>query len=145
MMAGKKQKTNKEREALVHVKFGPGELVKSKKEMLNSEASMVKMLKAVKNYKELRLKEIRLKKDFLKALKSAKANLRSTEKDLPKVPDSLKSEIKKIREEAGAQKEVKKDEPKKQNKKEKSRQKTDLESQLEEIMGKLRKLEQKGS
>lgn len=129
-----KKKPNKnETEHVVHIRFGPHDLVRSKREILNSEASMVKILKALKNYKKHRFNELKLKKEFLKNLKGAKRDLEKAEKDLPMIPKKVKEKI--------HEDDDKKDKgPSEKEKKEKQKSE-DLDSQLREIKEKLRSLE----
>ena len=108
---------------LIHVKIEPNELLNSKRQILSTEANLIRILQIIKKYHTLRTKELKLKARLLKKLKETKTKLNKLGQTLPK------SEITKIPE----QRETK--EYKTPSKRD------DLTSQLEEIQRKLKKLE----
>jgi|SRR3989338_7122971 len=111
--------------SLIHIKVDSNELINSKKEILSTEADLIRILQIIKKYRILRINELKLKTRFLKKLKEVKAEIKKLEETLPK------SEIPKILQGI----ENKKDEFKT------SLKKDNLEEQLEEIQKKLRELE----
>ena len=112
-------------ENLIHVGLNREELINSKKEILSTEADLIRILQTIKKYQLLRTNELKLKTRLLKKLKETKAEIKKLEEILPK------PKIPKILLGIGN----KKDEFKISSKKD------SLESQLEEIQKKLRELE----
>ncbi len=112
-------------ENLVHIRLDSSELIDSKKEILSTEADLIRILQALKKYSVLRANELRLKARFLKKLKETKIELKKLEEILPK------PEIPKILKEIDREKEKFSISLKKDN----------LEFQLDEIQRKLRELE----
>ena len=112
-------------ENLFHIRFDRDELINSKKEILSTEADLIKILQIIKKYQLLRVNELKLKTRFLKKLKETKAEIKKLEEILPK------PKIPKILLEIGNKKEEFKISSKKDS----------LEIQLEEIQKKLRELE----
>ncbi|MBI2004211.1 hypothetical protein HYS72_01980 [Candidatus Pacearchaeota archaeon] len=112
-------------ESLIHVGLNREELINSKKEILSTEADLIRILQVIKKYQLLRTNELKLKTRLFKKLKETKAEIKKLEEILPKpkIPRIL----------LGI--ENKKDEFKISSKKD------NLESQLEEIQKKLRELE----
>lgn len=110
-------------ENLLHIRLNRDELINSKKEILSTEADLIRILQTLKKYHLLRTNELKLKAKFLKKLKETKVEIKKLEEILPKpkIPKSLK-EIGKIKEISEAKK-------------------GNLEIQLEEIQRKLRELE----
>ncbi len=115
-------------ENLIHIMLNSDELINSKKEILSTEADLIKILQTLKKYQLLRANELRLKARFLKKLKETKIEIKKLEEVLPKpkIPKILKG-IEKIEN----QEENFYINPKKDN----------LEFQLDEIQRKLRELE----
>ncbi|MEK6844815.1 MAG: hypothetical protein AABX44_01015 [Nanoarchaeota archaeon] len=112
-------------ENLIHIGLNRDELINSKKEILSTEAGLIRILQTIKKYHLLRTNELKLKTKLLKKLKETKAEIKKLEEILPKpkIPKILQGI---------------------ENKKDKfkiSSKKDNLESQLEEIQKKLRDLE----
>ena len=101
------------------------ELINSKKEILSTEADLIRILQIIKKYQLLRTNELKLKTKLLKKLKETKAEIKKLEEILPK------PKIPKILIGIGNKKDEFKISSKKDN----------LEEQLEEIQKKLRELE----
>ena len=112
-------------ENLLHVMFNREELINSKREILSTEADLIRILQIIKKYQMLRTNELKLKTRLFKKLKETKTEIKKLEEILPKpkIPKILQGI---------------------ENKKDKfkiSSKKDNLESQLEEIQKKLRDLE----
>ena len=112
-------------ENLIHIMLNSDELINSKKEILSTEADLIKILQTLKRYQLLRTKELILKAKLLKKLKETKTEIKKLEEILPKIeiPEILKGI---------------------ENEKENfniNQKKDNLEFQLEEIQKKLRELE----
>ena len=112
-------------ENLLHIMFNCDELINSKKEILSTEADLIRVLQTLKKYQLLRANELKLKVRFLKKLKETKVEIKKLEEILPK------PKIPKILKEIDNENEKFNINPKKDN----------LEFQLEEIQKKLRELE----
>lgn len=76
----------------IHVKLLHSEAVDSKRDLLLSEGSFLKLLMAMKNYHNLRKEEFKLKSKLKTEMKKINSNINSIEKDMPdfKVPSELK-------------------------------------------------------
>ncbi|MEK6824043.1 MAG: hypothetical protein AABY06_03325 [Nanoarchaeota archaeon] len=112
-------------ENLIHIRLNRDELINSKKEILSTEADLIRILQTLKKYQNLRANELKLKARFLKKLKETKTEIKKLEEILPKpkIPKILKGI---------------------ENEKENfniSSKKDNLEFQLEEIQKRLRELE----
>lgn len=108
---------------LIHIKLNYNELIISKKEILSTEANLIRILQTIKGYDSLRKKELNLKLKLLRKLKSTRTQIKNLEQILPKLD---------IPEENTASKKTSKNaKPKKDN----------LKLELEEIQRKLKKLE----
>ncbi|MFB6246306.1 MAG: hypothetical protein ABEI74_01800 [Candidatus Pacearchaeota archaeon] len=145
-MAKKKQtQKSKNAENLVHIRYGPGELVRSKREILNSEASLIRALKALSNYKNLRSHELKLKKEFLRNLREARIELDKTKRLLPIIPKKIKKKLdteeKEEPREKNSTKKADKNKQVSEKQKEEKSKSDDLDSQLAEIQNKLKELE----
>ena len=112
-------------ENLIHIGLNREELINSKKEILSTEADLIRILQIIKKYQLLRTNELKLKTRLLKKLKETKTEIKKLEEILPK------PKIPKILLGIGNKKDEFKISPKKDN----------LEEQLEEIQKKLRELE----
>ena len=112
-------------ENLLHIMFNQDELINSKKEILSTEADLIRILQIIKKYSILRANELKLKTKFLKKLKETKFEIKKLEEILPKpkIPRILKET-----ENENGKFNIN---PKKDN----------LEFQLEEIQKKLKELE----
>ncbi len=134
---------------LIHVKLEYEEARQSKRDILLTEVSLLKIAKIIKNYKELRVREIELKEEFKERLEELRANIRATRAYLPvlKMPKLLE-DIEKKHEEAMEKleevAEIKKPKEKKlpiiKPKKIEKPKEDPLEAQLREIQEKLGQL-----
>ncbi len=110
---------------LIYLKLEPEELVDSKKRILSTQANLIVSSQYLKKYKLLRMRELNLKKRFLKKLKESKIEIKKLEQILPKL-EIPKIIHKKVEKEGMKEIPLKKD---------------NLEIQLEEIQKKLKELE----
>ncbi len=110
---------------LIHVKLEYEEALQSKKDVLSSEITLLKITKTIKEYRSLRLEELKLKSKLHRKIKGTITNMKKLQTTLPKleIPEMLKKdeEIKK----AGKIKKIQYD---------------GLEYQLQEIQEKLKSL-----
>ena len=123
----------------IHVRLLNFEAVNSKRDLLFSEESILKILQALQNYKKLRIKELQVKSDLYSNLKKINTLTNSLQKKLPtfKTPKKLKKfehpekmrEKKKITNSRGTR-----------SVKDKKTRDNNLESQLGEIQEKLQRL-----
>jgi hypothetical protein len=113
-------------ENLIHIKLEPSEATQSKKDILATQMGLIKILKSVREYRALRLRELKLKTSLSKKIKELKTNLKELNEIRPhvKVPKEFK------------EMEVKKMSPKKE-----LSYSGDLESELNQIQKKLKELE----
>lgn len=136
---------------LIHIKLDYPEAIDSKRDVLMTQRDLIKIAQALKNYRALRLKELQLKSELAKKLKSAHNNINKLKHLLPKVqiPKILKKHEEEVKSKRELKElEVKKQKPKKEKKikgksKEKVPKKTptdDLEKQLMDIQEKLNRL-----
>ena len=125
-------------EKLIHVKLEYEEAVQSKKDILSLEANLLTILQTIKRYHPLRIEELKSKSKVYTRIKEIVKNLKQLERTLPKIkiPQILKEhhlesveELEKIEEKISKVKTQKYD--------------STLESQLEEIQGKLKDLRPK--
>ena len=79
-------------ENLLHIRLNRDELINSKKEILSTEADLIRVLQAIKKYQNLRTNELKLKIRLLKKLKETKFEIKKLEETLPKpeIPKILK-------------------------------------------------------
>jgi hypothetical protein len=112
----------------IHVKLGYGEALQTKRDILSSQITLLRIAKAIKEYGIYRSGELELKLVLYKKMKELKTNLGKLQKTLPKpkIPDMLKKEVQE------------KTEPK--SKKIKPPEK-DIEEQLQEIQKRLNELQ----
>lgn len=112
-------------ENLLHIMLNRDELIDSKKEILSTEADLIRILQTLKRYQLLRTNELKLKARLLKKLKETKVEIKKLEEILPmpKIPRILK--------ETGRIKEIPEAKSKRDN----------LDFQLDEIQRKLKELE----
>jgi len=122
-------------ENFIHIRLDYGEALQSKKDILFSEIDLLRTLKIIRKYHDLRSKELEMKENFYKGLRETLASLKKTESLFPtlKVPRVLKQE-KEIEEKRVAPnsiqiKPIKKDVD-------------EIEIQLQEIQDRLKTLEQ---
>ncbi len=116
-------------ENLIHVKLEYDEAVKSKKDILSSEANLLRIIRAIKKYQGYRMDELRLKERLYKKAKELKTSIGQLQQLLPKlkIPSLLREQ----------------EEPQKKEKiiTKKDKEDDDLEAQLQEIQEKLRQIE----
>lgn len=126
-----------EKNNLVHIKFDREESKDYKREILHSQLNLLKVLRSLKKFKELRLKELDKKIEIHEELKEMKRGLTSLEKTLPipKIPKILKKEEPK-KEEVKNKKKGKGD-AKKDSERENKINPDSIEGQLMEIQKKL--------
>ena len=119
-------------ENLIHVKLNHRELILSKREILQTEMNLLKILQTIKRYKKLRLEELETKLEIQKKHRAIKREISSIETDFPKIkiPKILKEKHKEI-------------EPKPKSKKTKTQPRKyndEIEQELQEIQKKLTRL-----
>ncbi len=133
--------TNKS-SSLVHVKIEHSEAVESKKDILLTEAGILKITKAMKNYHTLRSKEFDIKINLKKKIKELDQSIKKFNTDLPKIkiPDVVKNKLKESSEdlETTKKKTLKTKNAIKQEVKKK--QASSIDTELENIQAKLREL-----
>ena len=122
-------------ENFIHIKLDYGEALQAKKDILFSEMDLLKTLKIIRKYHELRQQELELKQKFRRRVKEIETAIKKTETLLPKVkmPEILKKEeplefIKPTKTERAQEKK-------------KKTYSDEIEDQLEEIKNKLKSLE----
>lgn len=138
----------KKQRNIIHIKLDTNEALRSKRDVLETEADLIKIAQAIRNYKELRLKELEYKILLQAKVKELHSNLRKTKSILPKpqIPKILKKHEDEIHSQEviskapSHKKETKNKKGKKVVKKKPVVPKDDLESQLQEIQSKLNKL-----
>jgi len=115
-------------ENLIHVKLEYGEALQSKRDVLSSEMSLLRIAKTIKNYHILRTEELKTKSKLHRRLKEIITNVKKMQTTLPKlkIPEILKKD-----------REI--EEPKKVQVKKKQYDDS-LESQLQEIQDKLKSI-----
>ena len=116
-------------ENLIHIKLEHGEAIQSKKDILSSEMNLLKIAKTTREYRFLRLEELKLKLKLHRKIKETITNIKNMQTTLPtlKIPEILKKD-KEIEEPSKL--------PVKQKKYDGS-----LESQLQEIQDRLNLLQ----
>jgi hypothetical protein len=84
----------KKQEPLIHLRFDYSQAKEGKKDILSSEADLLKISKIITNYKKLRLEEFEKKEKIKSKIKILKSELTKLNKSLPKVviPKILKKE-----------------------------------------------------
>lgn len=95
----KKEITEMKEKNPVYLRLGYDESIKSKKDLLFSELSLLTILKRIKTYNALRSEELRLKSDMYKAIRELDISIRRTKSTFPflKIPERVKrKEIAKI-------------------------------------------------
>jgi len=117
-----------ENESFIHIKLEREEALESKKDVLASQFTLLKILKRVNSYRAYRSKEFELKIEFYKKIKELKAKMINLEKAIPKLktPKKLNKE------------EQTKPQPKKPEIRDSS-----IEGQLQEIQRRLEELQER--
>ena len=82
------------KDGLIHIKLDYGEAVTGKRDILTSEAGLLKMIAHFKRYKAFRDQELEFKDELAKRLKDLRLSINSLQKVLPalKIPQLLKQE-----------------------------------------------------
>lgn len=113
-------------ENLIHVKLEYPEAVQSKRDILETQRDLLRILKTLKKFHLIRIEELKFKAKLAKKIKELKSNISKLHQVLPKVqvPEILHHE-----EKEKTELKIKED-----------YHDTDLESQLEEIQNRLRSL-----
>ena len=91
----KKLILKKREENPIHVKLASSEAIEGKKDLLNSEMSILKIYENISNYRKLRVDEINKKRLILKKFYEIKKNLTRIQNLFPtlRIPEILKKEI----------------------------------------------------
>lgn len=145
-MASGKAKEKPRHENLIHLRFEHSEALKSKKDILQSQESMMVTAKLMSNYHILRKGELKERGKFHRKLTELLTTIKKLQKNMPEVemPDILKhraeteqpeiKERKKTKKKENIRKKISKD-------KEKEKKDLDIDSQLKEIQRKLKQLQ----
>jgi len=145
----------KKNQNLIHIRIEENEAIESKRDVLQTEASLIKIAQAIKRYRILRLKELSIKIELFKKIKDLKNDIRNLKTFLPKfqIPNVLKKheeemdrpiiiqDLKPKQEKTKTTKKERKTTKQKVKKKEEKPEIDDLELQLKEIQDKLGQLE----
>ena len=123
-------------EKLIHVRFDYDEAVQSKKDILSSEANLLRVINRIKQYQSIRAVELKLKIRLHRKIKEFLALINKIRQTIPKIkiPDILKKE------EFGQIGESKEENRTYKNSSKENAYSRDIESQLREIQDKLRSL-----
>ena len=80
-------------ENLIHVKLEYGEALQSKKDILSSEMNLLRVTKMIKEYRLLRLEELKIKLKLYRKIKEIITTLKKMQTTLPKlkIPEILKN------------------------------------------------------
>jgi hypothetical protein len=129
---------------LIHVRLDYDEALETKRDVLSIEANLIKIAQAISNYKELRTRELELKKDLDEKSSVLRADIKQVRTILPKMhlPKIVKKfEEKKHKEEKKIKSSAKHGKAKKEKKPKKvAPPKEDLTGQLQDIQNRLAKL-----
>ena len=127
-----------ESEKLIHIKFEYEEAVQAKKDILFSQANLLRMAKAMKNYNTFRSEELKLKIKAHKKIKELLTDIGKLQQIVPKIkiPEILQKNFEEDFEGSKEKSSVKIKIPA-----EKTRYDKDIETQLAEIQEKLRSLQ----
>jgi hypothetical protein len=81
-------------ENLIHIKLERGEALESKRDVLGSQITLLRILKRANTYRVYRAREFELKLTLYKKIKELKTNLATLQRVLPqlKLPKVLKKE-----------------------------------------------------
>ena len=87
-------------ENLIHVKFDYNEALRGKRDMLSAELGLLKIAKTIKNYRALRIEELKLKTKVHRKLSELNTKIKKLEAGLPKlkIPEILKDGKEDLRE-----------------------------------------------
>jgi len=133
----KKKKAKKEQvssENVFHVKLDAQEAIRSRKDVLSTQMGLLKIAIVIKEYHELRVKELEIKRELRKKMRTLNTDISHLQRLLPelKIPKILQKE-----EEEYEEVEVKR---KKLKKVIKRKYTSDIESQLQDIQDQLEAL-----
>lgn len=123
--------------------FDYEEAKSTKEDILLSEQSILKITRHLKNYKLLRLEELRIKAKLHKTIREVLTNLANLDKNIPKIkaPPLLKHHFEEYEEHVELQKEKVKTQVKEKIKTSKQiNEDDDIEEQIRQIQEKLRQL-----
>lgn len=120
-----------EKDSLIHVRLECGESIESKRNLISLEADILKIARAMKKYRNLRIEELREKSRLSQKVKDLKANINNIQKNIPKI--KIPNFLQKI----GEEREIEKIKTKFSRERVLGYDK-DLEVQLQEIQEKLR-------
>ena len=124
-----------ESEKLIHVKFEYDEALNIKKDLLSSEANLLRITRAIKDYHLLRSEELKLKTRLHSKINEFLTEIKKMLQTVPriKIPDILRGRGFEGHESDGIEAKIKIAKEKNYNQ--------DIESQLQEIQEKLRRLQ----
>jgi len=133
---------------LIHVRLDYEEALETKRDVLSIEANLIKIVQAIIKYKELRIRELELKKSLDEKSSVLRADLTQVKTILPKIqiPRIVKKFEEKKQKEEKKEKGIKpKTEKREKEKKEKPQKKVappkeDFNAQLQEIQDRLARL-----
>ena len=126
---------------LIHVKIDYEEGIESKRDILNAQASLIKILQSLKQYHLMRTEELAIKEKLKRKMSGAKTNIAKLNTNLPKIkiPKILEQEhLEEIFEKAPKHKKKEVKEAAKQIKHKEAQD--ELSMELEEIQDKLKRL-----
>jgi len=123
----------------VHIKLEQPEAIEIKRDVLNSEMDLIKIIRIMRKYKILRMRELRLKEKLRKNMSTSVTNIKKLQIMLPKgrIPKIDHGE----EEEKDVLKKVKTYTPKDQKAEQDKKRFDSLEMELSDIQSKLRALE----
>ena len=126
-----------ESEKLIHIKFEYEEAVQAKKDILFSQANLLRIAKAVKNYNTFRSEELKLKIKAHKKIKELLTDIGKLQQTIPKIkiPEILQKTFEEDFKGSEGKPSVKIKIPA-----EKTRYDKDIETQLAEIQARLKRL-----
>ncbi len=81
-------------ENLIHIRLGYEEALQSKTDILSSEMNLIKIMKTIREYRFLRLKELKTKSKLNLRIKEVITGIKKVQKTLPelKIPEILQKE-----------------------------------------------------
>jgi len=84
----------KEQKNLIHIKLEYDEALESKRDILSTKANLLRILRIIKEYQQIRLKELNKKTKLKRELSKLNLDLRKLKQLLPKlkIPEILKHE-----------------------------------------------------
>jgi hypothetical protein len=81
-------------ENLIHIRLGYEEALQSKTDILSSEMNLINIMKTIRKYRFLRLKELKTKLKLHQKIKEVVTGIKKVQKTLPelKIPEILQKE-----------------------------------------------------